>query len=158
MPPAWASPLGYGAVDQEVRGVAGITQGNALAQHQIPVEVTGNVQYAARLAGQHPLPRLCQAVDPSHQFHLGRRIGHELQLTGELAAVIVDHHHSLFARQLMQIGLRIEEGVEEDAAKQGQHDGPVRQQGAQLETHQIPETHHDSGSLVPSLRAAWAWG
>ncbi|MNC52858.1 hypothetical protein D3C75_1022290 [compost metagenome] len=118
--------------------------------------MTGNVQYAARLAGQHPLPRLCQAVDPSHQFHLGRRIGHELQLTGELAAVIVDHHHSLFARQLMQIGLRIEEGVEEDATEQGQHDGPVRQQSAQLETHQIPEPHHDLDSSW--LGAAVAWG
>ena len=149
-------PLGDGAVNQEVRGVAGITQGDALAQHQITVEMTGNVQYAARLAGQQPLPRLCQAVDPSHQFHLGRRIGHELQLTGELAAVIVDHHHSLFARQLMQIGLRIEEGVEEDATKQGQHDGPVRQQSAQLETHQIPETHHDLDSSW--LGAAVAWG
>ncbi|MNC62335.1 hypothetical protein D3C75_1123490 [compost metagenome] len=120
--------------------------------------MTGNVQYAARLAGQQPLTGLCQAVDPSHQFYLGRRVGHELQLTGELAAIIVDHHHSLLPRQLMQIGLRIEEGVEEDAAKQSQHDGPVRQQGAQLEAHQIPETHHDSGSLVASWRAAWAWG
>ena len=56
----------------------------------------------------------------------------------------------------MQIGLRIEEGVEEDATKQGQHDGPVRQQSAQLETHQIPETHHDLDSSW--LGAAVAWG
>ena len=71
-----------------------------------------------------------------------RRIGHELQLAGELAAILVDHHHGLFPGQLVQVGLGVEEGVEEDAAKQGQHDGAIRQEGAQLKAHQIPESHH----------------
>ena len=125
-------PFGNGAVDQKVGGITGIAQGDALAQHQIPIEVVGDVQDPARLPGHHQLARLGQRIGPRHQLHLRRGIGHKLQLTGQLTAILVDHHHRLFPRQLMQIGLGIEKRVEDHPAKQGEHDGAIRQQGAQL--------------------------
>ena len=125
-------PFGNSAVDQKVGGIAGIAQGDALALHQIPIEVVGNVQDPARLPGHHQLARFGQRMGSRHQLHLRRGIGHKFQLTGQLAAILVDHHHRLFPRQLMQIGLGIEERVEKHTAKQGQHDGAIRQQGPQL--------------------------
>ena len=74
-------PLGNGAVNQEVGGIAGIAQGDALALHQIPIEVAGNVQNAAAQPRQQQRTSLIQAARPRYQFYLRRGIGHELQLT-----------------------------------------------------------------------------
>ena len=73
-------PLGNGTVDQKVGGITGITQGDALAQHQIPIEVVGDMQDPARLPGHHQLPRFIQRIGPRYQLHLRRGIGHKLQL------------------------------------------------------------------------------